>query len=680
MEDSAPNGVSPLTPPKPPEPSFKYWAKLPPDELGERLTTKVRDLRNETLPGVINGRVAKAFLYYFGTSPDGIHATSAVLRGGEQGELAQMRVNHSRSLVNSQLNLVSAPKLVWQAKAVNIDYDSILETELAAAILEYYWGEYQISKFAVRALEEAIVFSEGFSLIDWDDALGDEVLVDPETGEQVKTGDISITNISSWDVIRDPSADSWESLDWVVVRLLKNKYVLAAKYPEHAEEIVEQGLSDELMGSPLSSQIDKDESDRCYVYLFLHKANAAIPPGRKTLFLSNGTVLSDDVCPDFPLFRVSAGETFSTPYGYTNYFDILGPQELMDSLETAIATNQTTFGVQNILAPLGSELSPDELYGGVRVIYYPPDSKPPEALQLTRTPPEIFENLERLKKNEELLMGLNSVVRGEPQSGEQSGSALVLLQSQALQQASALQASYLRFVEGLGGAVLRLIQKNLSAEKKIAIVGKQSAFLVNDTTYTGKSLGRIKKVSVEIGNPLSQTAAGRIELATQLINMGFIKSPEQFQQVLTTGRLEPLTQSLNNELLLIRSENESLAKGEVVPAIAVDDHRLHAREHRAVLANPQARKNPQAVQAILSHIDEHEQLLMSSPPSTLMLMGQEPLMMPMPPGEPGAPAAPPAAPRGPQGASDMPAPPEMPEMPEPPPGAIPPPSSIPPAI
>ena len=61
-----------------------------------------------------------------------------------------------------------------------------------------------------------------------------------------------------------------------------------------------------------------------------------------------------------------------------------------------------------------------------------------------------------------------------------------------------------------------------------------------------------------------------------------------FQQVLSTGRLEPITNSLSSELLNIKSENEALARGEPPVMVILDDHKLHAREHRSVLANPTA--------------------------------------------------------------------------------------------
>ncbi len=147
------------------DPLKTYWAALPKPDIGGQLVARLDNYGTATLTTAVSVRQARAYQYYFGLDPSGVHATSQILRAGPQGEFAAIKVNHSRSLVNTLLNLIVAPKIVWQPKAVNIDYDSLRETELAAAVLEYYWQELATSAFATRALEEALVFGEDFGVI-----------------------------------------------------------------------------------------------------------------------------------------------------------------------------------------------------------------------------------------------------------------------------------------------------------------------------------------------------------------------------------------------------------------------------------------------------------------------------------------------------------------------------------
>lgn len=650
----------------------------------------------------LNERLYRAYRYAFGLDPSGIHATSQVLRGGEDGELAEVRVNHSRALVNTLLNLIVAPKIVWQPKAVNVDYDSVRECNLASAILEFFWTEKQVSKYAIAALESALFFKEGFVLLEWDPDAGDDYAALPSesapaipdlapTGDPgslsaqlphvappppapaaqpavVKGGDVRFTSVQPWDVIRDPTKQSWDQLDWVIVRLYRNRFDLAAQYPEHAEEI-RSAPPEDTSNKITNAWGNAHGNDDVACYYFFHKRTPSVPDGREVVLIGE-TVLRDVPLSyeSVPLYRVSAGEMIGTPYGYSAFEDILGVQELMDSLHTAIASNQTALATQCVVFEEGTDIDPQQVVAGMQAIYKQPGAADPKALQLTSTPAEVFNHLGGLKKDQELLFGLNSVVRGEPQGKEMSGSALALLQSQALQQSSVVQGNYLRFVEGIGTCLLSIIRNRAQASRTVAIVGKSNQFLVTDTEYSGKDIGRIKKVQVEIGNPLAQTSAGRTEMAKELMQMGLVKTVEQYHEVLQTGRLEPLTQSLTNELLLIRSENEQLTRAvleqpqvdpmaamlglpppepqlsaeSVPPVLLLDDHMLHAREHRSVLANPEARRNPAVVRAVLQHIADHEQAYYTAPPPTLMLVGQQPPMMPMgpPPGAPGG--APPA--------------------------------------
>ena len=612
-----------------------YWAAREVSELAVELGKRIQNsnVASHFQRGV-NERAARAYRYYFGMSASGVHTTSQVLRDGEQGELAAVHINHARSLVNTLLSLLTTQKIVWNAKAVAADYNSIRECELAAALLEYYWSEQRYAQYAVRALEEAIVLGEGFVFLEWDKQAGEDSMPTPDMTGTIRTGDIRVANVSSWDVFRDTTRTSYDDLDWCIIRRYQNKYTLAAEFPEQEETILD--TPDPIVPHRGGGVESAEYNDCVPVYHFFHKMTPAVPTGRYCKFLSDECVLSDGTLADsglsqVPLYRVAAGELFGTPFGYTPFYDILGIQELYDSLQTSIASNQSTFATQCIVTQQGSEFSPESIAGGMKVLYVPPGSEPPKALQLTATPTEVFRHVESLQKNMELSMGLNSVVRGSPQSGEQSGAALALLSAQALQQSNVLNSSYIRFVEAVGAGVLELIRNNLSLDKQLSIVGKGSAFLLAANNYNGKSFKHVKQVSVEVGNPLSQSASGRLTIAKDLLQGQLVKTPEQYIQVLTTGRLEPLTKGITDELLLIRGENEALARGEIPPVIYIDDHTLHAREHRSVLANMEARKDAKVIEAVMQHLREHETVLYTTEPALLALMGQQPPQAPPPP-------------------------------------------------
>lgn len=590
-----------------------YFAEAPREQIGQKLIERIDRYDKNSLVTQVGDRLFNAWRSYYGFDEEGFHLGSQVGRGGEQGELTIVRINHARALVNALLNLIIAPKFVWTPRAANIDYDSVRQTQLAADFLEHLWHNKKVAANAAKAVEEGIAFTEGFILVEWDAAAGSIFAPTPDGEGVVRTGDLRYTNVSSWDVIRDPNKPAWDELDWLIVRVWRNKYDLAARSKDEAERARILNAPNELPANTKHKKQDPDTDD-VPVYIFFHKPCAVLPFGREVRFLADGTVIHFGNLPldHIPLHRVVPSELIGTPFGYSAYLEILGVQELSDSINSSVASNISTFGTQAIAIEEGSNIDLQSL-AGMTAVYYPPGKQPPAALQLTKSPPEAFKYLELLKSWQELLMGLNSVVRGEAQSDRFSGQALALLQSQALQQASTLQSNYVRMLEGVGTTSIQFLRKFASAPLKIGIVGQHKLAVVKESEVTKDKLSSVEQVYVELGNPISQTAAGRFELGQLLVQMKMVRTPEMLQQVFDTGRIDPLTRSSQEELLNILKENEDIAKGEVPVAMLHDQHLLHGKEHTTPVANPAARQDAAVLNAYMKHQLGHYELLFGVP-------------------------------------------------------------------
>ena len=57
--------------------------------------------------------------------------------GGEQGELANIAVNHYRNIASHMLVMVTATRPSFQPRAANMDHKTEVQTYLAHGILEY---------------------------------------------------------------------------------------------------------------------------------------------------------------------------------------------------------------------------------------------------------------------------------------------------------------------------------------------------------------------------------------------------------------------------------------------------------------------------------------------------------------------------------------------------------------
>jgi hypothetical protein len=155
------------------------------------------------------------------------------------------------------------------------------------------------------------------------------------------------------------------------------------------------------------------------------------------------------------------------------------------------------------------------------------------------------------------------------------------------------------------------------------LVGKNNRTFLKE--FTGEDVPSISRIVVDVGNPLSNTIAGRVQMAEQLLQMKAISDPHQYFQVLTTGRLDAMYQTDMAELMLIQSENEVLMDGDKPMISPLDSHKSHIMEHRAVLADPELRKDPELVKNTLDHIEEHLNALTNTDPRLLQLIGEAPL-------------------------------------------------------
>lgn len=554
--------------------------------------------------------------------------------GGEEGELAQLPINHLRNLASHIITMTTSNRPAMEARAVNTDYKSLSQTKLANGILDYYMREKRLERYLKNAVEHAVVLGSGFIKMEWNATAGEvydyfenEVTGEPDPKRPIYEGDIEFTNLSPFDVVVD-STKEHQNHDWYLIRTFKNKYDLAAKYPEFEEQIKGLQTKSEITRFRIGLTNLTTETDDIPVYEFYHKTTDAMPNGRYMLFLSEEIVLQDIGLPyrAIPIFRISPGDILGSPYGYTPLFDVLPVQEGINTLYSTILTNQNATGVQNFWTKPGSNLNVTALSGGLTLIE---SMEKPEVLQLCNTPAEVFKFLDMLERVAETLTGVNSVARGNPEASLKTGAALALVQSMALQFMSGLQQSYVQLVEDVGSSIIRILQDYARAPRILAIVGKTHRTELRE--FTGEDISNISRVYVDVGNPLGRTIAGRMELAQQMMQYQVIKNPAQIIEVLNTGRLDLLTEDLQDELDLIKRENEALTEGETPLATLLDDHKQHIMEHRKVIQDPDLRKDPELLARTLEHVQAHIDHLKSGRVDLLQLLGQQPLQPDVPP-------------------------------------------------
>jgi hypothetical protein len=610
-----------------------YFAAREGKESASVLLEKATDWRNTLTTNGYLEKLKTCWAAYHGAYFTDMASGHTITFAGEQGELAQLPVNHIRNLAQHMFVMTTSSRPSMEARAANTDYKSSAQVTLANGLLDYYMREKRLERYINRAVEFSIVIGAGYVKLEWDATTGKVVEEDEESGEKLYEGDIKFTNLSPFDVVFDVNKED-SNHDWLLVRTYKNKFDLAAKYPELEDKIL--SLDTKSSRDSYSLQVfRKVESDEVEVWTMYHRKSDAMPDGRELVFLSDDIILHDQKLPyrRIPIFRMSPNVILGTDFGYSNLFDLLPLQEGINHLYSSIMSNNIAFATQNLFVRSGANIDITNLGGGLNIIQ---GTEKPEPLNLLGTSQETFSFLSILEGKMEQLSGVNSVTRGTPDPAQnlRSGNSLALVQSMAIQFQSGLQNQYVQLVEDLGVAILEILQDYAMAPRVASIVGvNNKQYLVQ---FKGSDISEINRVLVDVGNPLARTTAGRVQMAEQLMQMKPEEfSIQQYAQVINTGRIDGMMESPVDQSNLIQQENERLIQGIEVPALVIDDHKEHILRHRTILNDIDIRMDDERASVIFAHIQEHINFARSTDPAVLTMTNQQQLPPAAPVAQPG---------------------------------------------
>ena len=594
-----------------------YWAAEEKGKIAGEILARVKDNREYIISAGYISELRKSYRTFYGTS---------YIENIDQS-LKAIHLNHYANLIRHVHVMITSQRPAWEPRAINSDLESQATTLLASGLLDYYMREKHIEKKLNQSTEKSLFLREGWISLDWNATGGEIYGENPDSGEPIYEGDVEVNTHTLLDITRDYRRRDMNH-QWYIVRKFKNKYDLAAKYPELAEKITalrgdnKFDLEFELNISKMGNQNKEYDSDLVPTYTLYHDKTDALKEGRMTEVLDSDLMLFDGPLPyKRPyVFCITPSQYYENAYGHSNAMDLLPVQDAHNMTVSAILTNQAANAVQNFQVPKGAAPKVTQVMDGLNIWEYDPKAGKMEPMDLLKTAPEVFKFAEYLQAQEELLSGVSQINRGQAPA-TMSGTAMALLQQQAIQFSSGIQLSYTLVLEQLGTALIELLQTYAVVPRVAQISGKMKKSYIKE--FTGKDLEGISKVIVDSANPLTKTSAGRVEIANQLLQTpNMIKTPEQYIGVLTTGNLEPLWEHDNSQRMLIKSENEELMEGIAQMAVMTDDDAIHVLEHSCVLNSPEARRSPKVLQETLAHIQQHAQNAKMKDPALAAMLKQ----------------------------------------------------------
>ncbi len=681
---------------KPRSEAQTYFANLPDEKIGNALWERKTEYERFVKQSGLYALYRKMHWRYYGHEEDSAFTTHTVGTDGAQGELHVLKLNHLRSIISSWLGMVHEQRPTVTPIAINDDYESELEVKRGRALLDHMRGPSgaQVEAREVEVEEFAGLYGHGFLMQLWNEALGEVTMPTAaeagmemenpadDLGKSQRTGDLEAFSLSPLDVFFDPRRHD-AKYPWIIGRIWKTREDLIARFPEFEEQILAlkvqresdgaDGIDFNFMFMKSDGSSPLNDKDELPVYVFMHQKTEAMQNGKQVIFLDARTVLkSGPLGYKKSTFRRLAAATIDrTPFGFSPAWDLLAPQEAHDSLSTIALSNSRTFGLGVMTAPKGADVEAEKLAEGLMLLPYTQGLDKPEPVRMPTTPQEVFAFRRETAGEMGTLLGVNSVIRGDPEASLKSGSALALVQAQGVQFSREFQGNVVRFIEEHSLDTIEICQLYMEDERKFEIVGSHVASLT--LPFNGDKLKRITKVRVQIVNPMSKTLAGRVQMADTVAERFPNQiSPGDYFRVMDTGNGDHLTKRLEQKNANIERENELLAQGfgpvpqvpnpmappgpdgqpqmidqrmpgqTYVICLVTDDHAAHVEKHLEIVDNPAIRgsDDPQAkkvLQAVLDHIDDHEKkyaLLTVKRPGLLQLTKQQPLMAALPPAPP----------------------------------------------
>ena len=623
----------------------KYFARHKSDDIGQVLVSKVQEYNRAFQSHQFYNNVWMSYRLYYGIDHERDCGTKGLGEGGQKGELSRVKVNRYRTNAQHLISLLTQQRPAFDCRAINNDPESLVQASLGNRILEYVIKNKNYSEYRRKVVEYSLAMAEGYLALDWDDDGGEDYAIEEieETvGERIrKTGDVTFRDISPFEIVRDTNRYRNEQ-DWYIFTYKQNKYDLSVKWAggrgkkkKMLRDVIENtGSKDSLLDytNSIYSFYDETDSDWINVYEFRHDKTPCMPYGRLVKFLADGTVLADVDLPfeNKYIFKIAPAHQYGTAFGYTPMFDIMGIQQGHDRLQASILSNNLTFALQNIRVDSNANVQQQSLPGGLRFLRVAPDAKI-EPLKLLNTPAEAYNLLDRQKADMEEGVGVNEAMKGQNPTGVTSGSQLAYLGQAGIQFLSELDNSKIRFEEQVMTAIIQMYKTFGDTPRTLTLIGRSKKSYQKQ--FTKDDLVNIHRVVVESGNPLSKVLAGRLQKAELYLQMGILKTPDDYDEVVETGTLDQALDGVQKKNLLIADENDKLLHGDPVTVILTDDHPRHIREHNALLSDYDVRHNPQLAGAIMAHIMDHDnkwkQLVTERPELAALL--EDPAAQPPPP-------------------------------------------------
>lgn len=666
-----------------------YFANLEGADLTNALIERVRDYQRHIIASGYFALGVEAVRYVVGMDAKG-YTSFELKKHGPRGEYAKFKVDEIGSLFSNLKATLTGQKIVFEPQPRGEGWQASEQARRAKGVLRdgLHKG---MEKVLLTSVDTMLQMGMAVTAVDFDPDGGEPTMPGVDGAPPIMSGAMSTRSYMPQDAAFDIESRGPDEPTWWILRRWVNAHDLLARFPER-EDTIQRALG----GSRLEHEVEIQRlllhhmPEKLYrykvpLYEFRHAATPACPNGKLAWFLNIGEppLFVDDLpfvdeegqhrmCVE----RLALMDIKGTAFGFTPLWWLMAPQQVLDMLESIEASVYRTHGLPVILNPRGSNITPKKIGTGFAVIDFTPGHEP-KALNLSALPPDLPGAQQRKVDTMQRLLGVSPVDRGDPPANLKSGSALLFVKATTAQNQQPHLNTVATHHERVAEDYLFLFWLFAQQPQRIQVLGELSE---RTEEVSGADIGGPLRVKVELGNPITHSIAGQIQIAENLLAQKAIAA-DQYVEIVDGAGIEKLLKQSSSQRILVEQENAMLRRGDVPLVSPTDNHPYHMRNHALELNSQQARADPTVLNAVLQHLADHQRqwaIASIQNPGLLEALGILPMqaalgalqasMGGMPPGDGGqeggatpAPALPPGGPmEGPPDGGQMPRPPRLP--------------------
>jgi hypothetical protein len=565
---------------------------------------------------------------------------SSMIFEGDKGEYVKSIIPKARVLIRQYVSLATKQRYSFDC-VTDVDDNNPMQTaRIGNAIVKSETEKHKLDLLAEKIVETCSIEGWCYVTNTWNTGKGRIWGRADEQGNMLYSGGTDIELFTLQDCVFDWTKKNQDELEWIIFRRKMNRFDLIAQFPELEVEILAlpSAQAERLALPTLAQEQSERNEEDVYIREFYHRPSPAVPFGRMVVYGNKDTVLFDGENP----YECLPGVMFvfqpikNTLLGYAMMSNLLSQQELYTAEMSTIATNHSAFGVQSVLVPKGSNISVAQVSKGMTFIDYTPQNAEgggePKPLQLTSTPPEVFNFCQMLSSGLEELSMINATLRGQPPANVTSGAMAATLSANALEFIYSDTKGLTMGLETLMSMSMKNYQRFATVEQVIDVVGEGNASMAQQ--FQASDIKSIKQIKIRQGNPLLNTIAGRLQLGESilpLLQQGKNDAVSRYLGLLEGAPIESLFESELSENTAVQQEIEALQRGENVAPLITDNHPMFIRAYQRLLYSPSVRQQGALVQSLLGLMMERTSLEQQCPPDLKAILRNQPMPMMAPP-------------------------------------------------